>query len=53
MHFVRTFSIARAYGTRLIVIGKVQNGKKLYLSKTCLKMAGGEMHPSWMRPCPH
>ena len=26
--------------------------KKLYSSKTCLKVAGGGMHPPWIRPCP-
>ena len=45
-HFVRIFSIMRALGVGLIVIEKDQKYGKLHLSKTCLKMAGGGIHPS-------
>ena len=57
MHFVRTFSMTRALGVRLIVIEKgPEIMEKLHSSKTCLKMAGGGVHPPytpWIRPCPH
>ena len=43
MHFVRTFSIMRVLGVRLIAIEEVQNYGKLYTSKTFLKMAGGKI----------
>ena len=45
MHFVRTFSIMRAEGVRLIAIEKVRNYEKVIFTKTCLKMAGGGMYP--------
>ena len=44
IHFVRTFSIMRASGVRLIAIKKAQIMEKLYTSKTFSKMAGGRMH---------
>ena len=60
MHFVRAFSIMRAYGViRLTVIEDVQNYKKnlLLTSKTFLKMAGKRMHTprpiSWIRTWPY
>ena len=57
MHFVRAFSMVRTLGVRLIVNEKARNCGKTQLSKTCLKMGGGGMHPPctppWIRPCPH
>ena len=51
MHFLRTFSIMRAYSVKLIAN---QIMEKLYASKTFLKTAGGRMHtphpPLWIRP---
>ena len=41
MHFVRTFSIMRALGVRLVVVEKLQNYEKFLFIKTSLKMAGG------------
>ena len=55
MHFVRTFSIMRAWGVglKLIVTKKVRNYGKI-LSKTCLKVAGGgdafPTPPPWIFP---
>ena len=51
MHFVRTFSIMRAYDVRLIAIEGVRNFiEKLYASKTFLKMVGGRMHTPHPNP---
>ena len=46
MHFVRAFSIMRAYGVRLIAIEEAQNYGEIvaYTPKTFLKMAGGRRH---------
>ena len=46
MHFVRIFSIKRAFSIRLIAVEEVQNHRKIvgYTSKTFLKMAGRRMH---------
>ena len=50
MHFVRTFSITRAQGVRLIAIEEVQNyGKIVYILNT-FKMAGGRMHTPYPTP---
>ena len=58
MHFVRTFSITRAYGMRLIAIEEARNCGKIvaYTSKIFSKMAGGRRHTPhstlWIRPWP-
>ena len=46
MHFVRTFSIMRAYDVRLrlLISQRLEIMKKLYTSKTFSKMAGGRRH---------
>ena len=56
MHFVRTFSVMRAQGVRLIAIEEVQNyGKTVYI-KNSLEMAGEGciplILPPWIRPWP-
>ena len=46
MHFVRIFSIMRAYSVRLIAIEEIRNYGKIVraTSKIFLKLAGGRMH---------
>ena len=46
MHLVRTFSIMRALGVRLIANEKVRN----YIHQKPFKMAGGGMHPPYTPP---
>ena len=56
MHFVRTLSIMRAQGVRLIAIERFEIMKELCTSKAFLKMAGRKMHTlhptPWIRPWP-
>ena len=59
MHFVRTFSITRALGVRLIVIEKVQNYGKIVFIKNMFENGwwrDASPTPSrlpWIRPRPH
>ena len=50
IHFVYTLLIMRAQGVRLIAIEGIRNSKKIYASKTFLKMAGGRMHVPYPTP---
>ena len=52
MHFVRTFSIMRASGVKLIAIEEVRNHGKLYAIKIFLKMAVGRMHSAHISSYP-
>ena len=49
MHFVRTFSIMRAYGVKI----ELETIEKLYTSTTFSKMAGGKMHTPHPTPWIH
>ena len=44
MHFVRTFSIMRAYSVKFIAIEKIRNYRKIVYIENIFKMAGGRMH---------
>ena len=50
MHFVRTFSVVRARRKAYCYQRGLKLYKKLYTSKTLLKMAGGEMHTPHSTP---
>ena len=57
MHFVRTFSIMRAQGVRLIAIEEVRNYRKIACIENILKNGWWEdayiSHPTpWIRPWP-
>ena len=50
-HFVRTFSIMRAYKAKGLLLSKrFEIMEKLYTSKTVLKMAGGRMRTPHLNP---
>ena len=56
MHFIRTFSIMRAEGVRLIVIETVRKYGKTVIIKNMFENGWWGMHPphtSWIHPCPH
>ena len=55
MHFVRTFSIMRAYGVKLTAIEEARNFGKIVspTSKFFSKMTGGRMHTLHPTPWPY
>ena len=52
MYFVRTFSIRFMRAEGSLLSKRLEIMKKLYTSKTFLKMAGGRMHTPHPTPWP-